>query len=229
MAHSSLSTFFLHRLSSRQPGTRPCLFAILLDTRSGTLRYASAGHEPPLLARANGTEEALEATGPLLGVGLDLPYGESTVTLWLGDALLMMTDGVTEARSRQGQFLESVGVWRLLRLVLSAATAQEAVTTLDQPCRHSSARTAVMTSPCFCCPMCRCPPMMRRHGTDVPCRSGGRIRSGKPHRPLRPEPLYHQGTVPSSSKYPPVGPSAGSVARRTAAVAPCSTVRVPRC
>jgi len=39
--------------------------------------------------------------------------------------------------------------------------------------------------------------------------------------------LAHQGTGPSSSKNPPVGPSSGKVARRTGALAPCSTVRVP--
>jgi hypothetical protein len=38
---------------------------------------------------------------------------------------------------------------------------------------------------------------------------------------------YYHGTTPFSSKNPPVGPSAGNVAKRTGAVAPCSTVRVP--
>jgi hypothetical protein len=39
----------------------------------------------------------------------------------------------------------------------------------------------------------------------------------------------HQGTVPASSKNPAVGPSSGSVARRTMISAPCWTLRMPRC
>src|SRR5262249_6085471 len=38
----------------------------------------------------------------------------------------------------------------------------------------------------------------------------------------------HHGTGPADEKYLPVGPSAGSKARRTASAAPCSTVWVPR-
>jgi predicted DNA-binding transcriptional regulator YafY len=47
-------------------------------------------------------------------------------------------------------------------------------------------------------------------------------------RPFVVEPVTYQGTTPSSSKNPPVGPSSGSVARRIAMAAPCSGVRVPR-
>ncbi len=103
------------------------LFVGVLDACSGELRYASAGHEPPLLAHADGREEALDSTGPILGVGLGLPYVEGAVVLGSGDALLLMTDGVTEARGPQGQFLESGGVWRLLRLALAEPTAARAL------------------------------------------------------------------------------------------------------
>ena len=107
------------------------LFLGVLDARSGVLQYASAGHEPPLLLRGDGTEEALEATGPIIGVGAGLPYGEKTVPLNLGDALLLMTDGVSEARNAQGEFLDSEGVWRLFRATKSAPTAAHGLALLD--------------------------------------------------------------------------------------------------
>lgn len=108
------------------------LFAGILDARSGLLRFASAGHEPPLLRRASGVEETLPATGPIIGVGCGFSYDEKTICLEPGDALLLMTDGVTEARSEQGRFLESDGAWRLLRCALSVPTAETALVSLER-------------------------------------------------------------------------------------------------
>ena len=112
------------------------LFLGILDTQAGRLRYASAGHEPPLLRRADGGEEALDSTGPILGIGLGAEYEEETVRLDVGDALLLMTDGVTEARDERGQFVDSAGAWRLLRAALAEAdreglSSQAAVAALD--------------------------------------------------------------------------------------------------
>jgi serine phosphatase RsbU (regulator of sigma subunit) len=44
------------------------LFLGVLDPRTRTLTYASAGHNPPLLRHADGTIESLDRAGPLLGV-----------------------------------------------------------------------------------------------------------------------------------------------------------------
>jgi phosphoserine phosphatase RsbU/P len=69
------------------------------DRRSGDFRYVNAGHNPPLLLRAEGGHETLDAGGLLLGVLADAPYEEGTVTLGPGDLLTLYTDGVTEAWS----------------------------------------------------------------------------------------------------------------------------------
>ena len=108
------------------------LFLGILDARSGRLRYASAGHEPPLLRRTDGTEEALITTGPIIGVGSGFAYGEQTLILEPGDSLLLMTDGVTEARNDRGQFLESVGAWRFLHRALDAPTAETALSSMER-------------------------------------------------------------------------------------------------
>ena len=107
------------------------LFVGLLEPHSGSLCYANAGHEPPLLKRTGGEEMVLAATGPILGVGLDVSYDEKAVALGSQDALLLMTDGVTEARNRHGEFLGSAGAWWMLRAALRAPSAQAAVASLE--------------------------------------------------------------------------------------------------
>jgi sigma-B regulation protein RsbU (phosphoserine phosphatase) len=108
------------------------LFVGLLEPRSGSLAYANAGHEPPMLKRADGDEQALAVTGPILGVGLDARYEEKAVALGPKDTLLLMTDGVTEARNKHGEFLGSAGAWWMLRTALRAPSAQSALTSLDR-------------------------------------------------------------------------------------------------
>jgi serine phosphatase RsbU (regulator of sigma subunit)/PAS domain-containing protein len=61
------------------------------------LRYASAGHPPPLVVRADGRIEELEGgRGPLAGATADAGYPEGTDHLAPGEVLLLYTDGVTE-------------------------------------------------------------------------------------------------------------------------------------
>ena len=117
--------------TQRLPFQTATLFVGLLDAHTGLLRYASAGHEPPMLVRAHGQEATLEATGPILGVGLDVAYEDATAVLGPGDSLFLMTDGVTEARGHGGEFLDSGGAWRLLLPALSAPSAREALSSLD--------------------------------------------------------------------------------------------------
>jgi phosphoserine phosphatase RsbU/P len=73
------------------------VFLAVLDPIMQTLRYANAGHNPPLLHCAVGTIESLTRTGTVLGLFEDLPMSETTITLGAGDAVVLYTDGVTEA------------------------------------------------------------------------------------------------------------------------------------
>ncbi len=69
------------------------------DTRE--FKYVNAGHNPPLLIRANGEAEELDVGGLLLGVMASMPYDLGTTTLHPGDVLVMFTDGATEAMDPQ--------------------------------------------------------------------------------------------------------------------------------
>jgi len=76
-----------------------------LDLASGRLRYASAGHDAPLcLRRATGRVEELAAAGYLLGAFSDATFEEGETVLGEGDALVLYTDGISEARDAQRRF-----------------------------------------------------------------------------------------------------------------------------
>jgi GAF domain-containing protein len=66
------------------------------------LRWANAGHSPPVLLAADGAER-LAATGVPLGVGDDVRYEEHETRFTRGDVLFAATDGLVEAR-RDGAF-----------------------------------------------------------------------------------------------------------------------------
>ena len=88
------------------------VFYCILDPVTGVLRYANGGHNPPYVARANGSIEALDGAGGLvLGVMPGVSYPEHTVQLQPGDQLVLYTDGVTEAFNPAD---EAYGVERLI-------------------------------------------------------------------------------------------------------------------
>ena len=76
--------------------------------------FTNAGHNPPLLFRADGHVERLAEGGPLVGVIADATYVERPLWLGKGDLVLLYTDGVTEAHRPDG---EEFGEARLIELV----------------------------------------------------------------------------------------------------------------
>ena len=80
------------------------LFLGFLDHERHGLRYASAGHDPPLLYRSGARNIVeLAATGLPLGMIPGWRYDEGEEQyLELGDTILLTTDGVWEARSPSG-------------------------------------------------------------------------------------------------------------------------------
>jgi PAS domain S-box-containing protein len=75
-----------------------CLSLAILDPRGGQGTLVSAGCEPVLIVRANGTSEVLEVSGMPLGIEREEFYQVSSFHLSAGDTLVLVTDGITEAR-----------------------------------------------------------------------------------------------------------------------------------
>ncbi len=70
---------------------------------SRRLTYVNAGHNAPILRRANGALEKLETGGLPLGIKVDAAYETASLELRPGDALILFTDGVIEAFNASGE------------------------------------------------------------------------------------------------------------------------------
>jgi sigma-B regulation protein RsbU (phosphoserine phosphatase) len=99
----------LLRHANRQLCSKPfgCFFTAFLgvyDPRQRRFTYANAGHPPPLLRRSSdGSIHALDEVGSYpLGIIASEAFEEATVQFEPGDAVLLYTDGITEARDSNG-------------------------------------------------------------------------------------------------------------------------------
>ena len=102
------------------------------DPHNGEVTYSSAGHDPPVVIRSDGSAERLPAMGGIaLGVAPEeifkMNLKEHTFTLEPGETLLLYTDGVSEAMNVDH---EEFGTTRLLELFAGNApkSSDEAMT-----------------------------------------------------------------------------------------------------
>jgi phosphoserine phosphatase RsbU/P len=86
----------------------------VLDTEARTLVYSNAGHNLPILARADGSIERLRPCGLVLGVVAESRYEQASIELRPGDRLVLFTDGIVEAAREDG---EQFGDERLVEVV----------------------------------------------------------------------------------------------------------------
>lgn len=115
------------------------IFFGLLNTRTGLLRYVSAGHPPALLVSGGDVTVELPAKGPILGAFYDARYHESQTVLGHGERLVLYTDGVTEARSPAlRQFYELDGLRRSLCENAERDTSALAAGLMDDVVRFSN-------------------------------------------------------------------------------------------
>lgn len=102
------------------------VFYGVFNPANKTLTYANGGHNPPLIVHPDGSSMPLPTTkGAILGVTVDAPYEQNSVTLDSGDIVVLYTDGVTEAMNGDG---EEFGMERLHEVFTKTppSTAQQA-------------------------------------------------------------------------------------------------------
>jgi sigma-B regulation protein RsbU (phosphoserine phosphatase) len=108
------------------------LFYAQLDPETGELVYVNAGHNPPLLYRANQDELIeLTRTGMVLGLFEAVDFEQGTVQLNPTDFILLYTDGVSEAMDAHNR---EFGEERLRRILLDnrQAPAEDMAEALEQ-------------------------------------------------------------------------------------------------
>jgi serine phosphatase RsbU (regulator of sigma subunit)/DNA-binding NarL/FixJ family response regulator len=104
-------------LADARAGLFVTAFYGILDPETGRLTYCNAGHNPPVLLRSGHSEapETLEKTGMALGAVEDTDWQLRVVQLEHGDALILYTDGITDAQNQESQFFGRVHLLDVLR------------------------------------------------------------------------------------------------------------------
>ncbi|MFZ0037002.1 MAG: PP2C family protein-serine/threonine phosphatase [Candidatus Acidiferrales bacterium] len=111
--------------ANSQNGRFTTAFIAELDPATGDLRYLSAGHNPPILKRGDGTIERLKSENIPLGIELLENYETGVTRLEARDLLVIYTDGVTEARNEDQ---EEFGDARLVSLLQTVGQEGSAIT-----------------------------------------------------------------------------------------------------
>ena len=94
----------------------------ILDLTTGNLQFANAGHNPPLLKRANGEFEYLKTRAGFVLAGMEgVRYRVGELMLYPGDRLFLYTDGVPEATNTENKLY---GEDRLLIFMNQNASAE---------------------------------------------------------------------------------------------------------
>jgi PAS domain S-box-containing protein len=93
-----------------EDGSMLTAFFAVIDTASSSVTYANAGHEPPLVIGIDGSWKELSSPSLPLGVMAGVSYDENSRELRRGDRLVMITDGISEARSDGVVLFEKRGV-----------------------------------------------------------------------------------------------------------------------
>jgi sigma-B regulation protein RsbU (phosphoserine phosphatase) len=94
------------------------------DPREGVVDIANAGAPDPYLLRVGESPQPISVPGPRLPLGVrdEVAYAFHSTEIVSGEALLLLTDGLPEARDATG---EPIGYESLESLIAAAPTAKE--------------------------------------------------------------------------------------------------------
>ena len=98
-------------------------FYAVYDRRAGQLAFVNAGHNPPVMLRADGSIARLATGGMVLGAFDDAAYEQGHVEVASGDRLVLFTDGITEACGTND---EEFGDDRLIEALRNSGSADVA-------------------------------------------------------------------------------------------------------
>lgn len=76
----------------------------IVNTVKQTFTYSNSGHPYPILLQPGQPPVFVEGSGPMLGIGIPLPWPEVTINFSGGKSLLLYTDGLVECANSSGQF-----------------------------------------------------------------------------------------------------------------------------
>lgn len=121
---------------STRPETFASLFLGFLDPVRHRLDFANAGHNRPLVVRANGTIERLETGGLVLGIKSGFAYDAASTSLEPGETILIYSDGLTEAMNETRDDFDETGVRQVLSASRSFSAEAMLAALLDAVRKH---------------------------------------------------------------------------------------------
>jgi sigma-B regulation protein RsbU (phosphoserine phosphatase) len=101
------------------------LSIVILDKKNKTLRYSGAGDLPVIHKSAE--LKTHHVSGVLLGFASGSAYENIEVPLMPGDEIYMFTDGITEARNKEGKMLEEEGILEIIKSIKPDENQLEAI------------------------------------------------------------------------------------------------------
>lgn len=113
--------------SALKEGTHVTMLFGLMNGRDGSFAFAAAGHPPPAILRETAIERPMVLGTPAIGVTWEAelqPYPTELVELAIGDAVLLFTDGVAEARDDNGRLYEDTRMIEALEQLRDRPAAQ---------------------------------------------------------------------------------------------------------
>lgn len=81
-----------------ETGSFVCLAVAIVDTERSSATFSVAGAEPPLVLHKNGRHHPISVTGMPLGISAGAEYSSDRMRLSLDDTIVLLTDGITEAK-----------------------------------------------------------------------------------------------------------------------------------
>lgn len=105
------------------------LFMAMLDPVNYTVDYVNAGHNPPCIINSGAIRQWIKTTGPAVGIIPEAEFGKVTFSLNEGEILFLYTDGITEARSPDGELFSKARLIEILNK--KVATADELLNTVN--------------------------------------------------------------------------------------------------
>jgi serine phosphatase RsbU (regulator of sigma subunit) len=137
---SRLATRLNAQVARHSPTSRfITLFYGVYDPRDGTIEYINAGHLPPMIRRADQRIERVDPTAGGIALGLfeGSTYSTHRVALAPGDAIVLYSDGITEAENARGEPFDEAGLARVLSAHAASDPEATARAILDAVDRHA--------------------------------------------------------------------------------------------
>jgi serine phosphatase RsbU (regulator of sigma subunit) len=134
---ASLNAFVCSRTPSEKYVTLAALRYVQSGSNAAEIEVVNAGHVPPVIVRANGDVEILGDGDMPVGLFGFAQYHVVHVTLSIGDRIVLLTDGITEAEAGDG---DQFGMERLEKPMLEADPVAALLSAVDMFCKGSPAQ-----------------------------------------------------------------------------------------